>query len=60
MDESRRQFVLQLMRPMLREFNKTLIEMRERGQAEAEIANMLDRIEVENRASWTIGFWMRS
>ena len=49
MDETRRQFVLQLMQPMIREFHKTLIEMRERGQTETEIAAMLDKIEVENR-----------
>ena len=49
MDETRRQFVLQLMQPMLREFHKTLIEMRERGQTETEIVAMLDKIEVENR-----------
>jgi transcriptional regulator len=41
MDETRRRFVLQLMQPMLREFNKTLIEMRDRGQTETEIAAML-------------------
>jgi hypothetical protein len=49
MDETRRQFVLQLMQPMIREFHKTLIEMRERGQTELEIVAMLDKIEVENR-----------
>jgi hypothetical protein len=49
MDETRRQFVLQLMQPMLREFNKTLIEMRDRGQTETEIAAMLDKVEVDNR-----------
>ena len=37
------------MQPMIREFHKTLIEMRERGQKETEIAAMLDKIEVENR-----------
>ena len=49
MDETRRQFVLQLMQPMIREFHMTLIEMRERGQTETEIVAMLDKIEVENR-----------
>jgi hypothetical protein len=49
MDETRRQFVLQLMQPMLREFNKTLTEMRDRGQTETEIAAMLDKVEVDNR-----------
>ena len=49
MDETRRQFVLQLMQPMIREFHMTVIEMRERGQTESEIAAMLDKIEVENR-----------
>jgi len=49
MDETRRRFVLQLMQPMLREFNKTLIEMRDRGQTETEIAAMLDKVEVDNR-----------
>ena len=49
MDETRRQFVLQLMQPMIREFQMTVIEMRERGQTETEIAAMLDKIEVENR-----------
>ena len=49
MDETRRQFVLQLMQPMFREFHRTLVEMRERGQTETEIATMLDKIEVENR-----------
>jgi hypothetical protein len=49
MDETRRQFVLQLMQPMLREFNKTLNEMRDRGQTETEIAAMLDKVEADNR-----------
>jgi len=49
MDETRRQFVLQLMQPMLHEFNKTLTEMRDRGQTETEIAAMLEKIEIENR-----------
>lgn len=49
MDETRTQFVLQLVQPMIREFHKTLIEMRERGQTETDIAAMLDKIEVENR-----------
>lgn len=49
MDETRRQFALQLMQPMIREFHMTVIEMRERGQTETEIAAMLDKIEVENR-----------
>jgi hypothetical protein len=49
MDETSRQFVLQLMQPVIREFHMTLIEMRERGQTETEIAAMLDKIEVENR-----------
>ena len=38
-----------LMQPMIREFHMTVIEMRERGQTETEIAAMLDKIEVENR-----------
>ena len=41
MDETCRQFVLQLMQPMLREFNQTLSEMRDQGQTDAEIAAML-------------------
>ena len=49
MDEAQRQFVLQLMQPMVREFHKTLIEMRERGQTELEIVAMFEKIEVENR-----------
>ena len=49
MDETGRQFVLQLMQPMIREFHMTVIEMREQGQTETEIAAMLDKIEVENR-----------
>jgi hypothetical protein len=49
MDETRRQFVLQLMQPMILEFHQTLIEMRERGQTELEIAAMLGKIEGENR-----------
>jgi len=49
MDETSRQFVLQLMQPMLHEFNKTLTEMRDRGQTETEIAAMLEKIEIENR-----------
>ena len=52
MDETRRQYVLQLMQPIIHEFHKTLIEMRERGQTELEIVAMLDKIEVENRARW--------
>lgn len=40
---------MQLMQPMIREFHMTVIEMRERGQTETEIAAMLDKIEVENR-----------
>ncbi len=49
MDETCRQFVLQLMRPMLCEFNKTLNDMRDRGQTDTEIAAMLDQIESDNR-----------
>ena len=49
MDEARRQFVLQLMQPMIREFQMTVIEMREQGQTETEIAAMLDKIEVQYR-----------
>src|SRR5262245_13745162 len=48
MDETCRQFVLQLMQPMLREFNKTLSEMRDQGHTDAEIAAMLDRIELDS------------
>ena len=49
MDETRRQFVCNSCNPMIREFHMTVIEMRERGQTETEIAAMLDKIEVENR-----------
>ena len=49
MDEIQRQFVLQLMQPMISEFHKTLTEMRERGQTELEIIAMFEKIEVENR-----------
>ena len=49
MDETGRKFVLQLMQPMIREFHMTVIEMREQGQTETEIAAMLDKIEMENR-----------
>ncbi len=49
MDETCRQFVLQLMQPMLCEFNKTLNQMRDRGQTDTEIAAMLDKIESDNR-----------
>ena len=62
MDEARRQFVLQLMQPMIREFHMTVIEMRERGQTETEIAAMLDKIEVENRGKvedWILDAIMR-
>ena len=48
MDETCRQFVLQLMQPMLREFKKTLSEMRDQGHTDAEIAATLDRIELDN------------
>ena len=48
MDETCRQFVLRLMQPMLRQFNKTLSEMRDQGHTDAEIAAMLDRIELDN------------
>ena len=48
MDETCRQFVLQLMQPMLSEFNKTLSEMRDQGHTDAEIAAMLDRIELDS------------
>ena len=48
MDETCRQFVLQLMQPMLREFNKTLSEMRDQGHTDAEIAAMLDRMELDS------------
>jgi len=48
MDEPCRQFVLQLMQPMLREFNKALSQMRNQGQTDAEIAAMLDKIELDN------------
>jgi transcriptional regulator len=60
MDETGRQFVLQLMQPMIRELHMTVIEMREQGQTETEIAAMLDKIEVENRARWKTGFSMQS
>jgi len=33
---------------MLREFIKTLSEMRDQGQTDAEIAAMLDRVELDN------------
>ena len=49
MDETCRQFVLQLMQPMLGEFNKTLSEMRDQGHTDAEIAAMLDRLELDSR-----------
>ena len=48
MDETCREFVLQLMQPMLREFNETLSEMRDQGHTDAEIAAMLDRIELDS------------
>jgi len=34
---------------MIREFHKTLTEMRERGQTEPEIAALSEKIEVGNR-----------
>ena len=46
MDETCRQFVLQLMQPMLREFNQTLSEMRDQGHTDA--TAMLDRIELDS------------
>jgi putative component of toxin-antitoxin plasmid stabilization module len=48
MDETCKQLVLQLMQPMLREFHKILNEMRDQGQTDAEIAAMLNRIELDN------------
>ena len=48
MDETCRQFVLQLMQPMLGEFNQTLSEMRDQGHTDAEITAMLDRIELDS------------
>jgi hypothetical protein len=52
MDESCRQFVLQLMQPMLREFNKTLSEMSDQGHTDAEIAAMLDKWSWVAAARW--------
>jgi hypothetical protein len=40
------------MQPMLREFNKTLSEMRDQGHTDAEIVAMLDRIELDSSARW--------
>jgi hypothetical protein len=40
--------VLQLMQPMLREFNQTLSEMRDQGHTDVEITAMLDRIELDS------------
>jgi putative component of toxin-antitoxin plasmid stabilization module len=48
MDETCKQLVLQLMQPMLRDFHKILNEMRDQGQTDAEIAAMLNRIELDN------------
>jgi hypothetical protein len=51
MDETSKQFVLQLMQPMLSEFNKTLKEMRDQGQPDTEIAAVLDKIASDNRGT---------
>jgi hypothetical protein len=40
---------LDLMAPMVREFAKNIMEMRERGATEADLAAMLDRVETDNR-----------
>jgi hypothetical protein len=40
---------LELMAPMVREFTKTVAEMREQGASEADIAGVLDKVETGNR-----------
>jgi hypothetical protein len=40
---------LELMAPMMRGFTKTVIEMRQQGASEADLAAMLDKVEAGNR-----------
>jgi hypothetical protein len=42
---------LELMAPMVREFTKAVAEMRQQGASEADIAVMLDKIEMDNRGT---------
>jgi hypothetical protein len=39
------------MAPMVREFTKAVAEMRQQGASEADIAVMLDKIEMDNRGT---------
>jgi hypothetical protein len=47
--EEIKRICLELMAPMVREFAKSVADMRERGANEAEIAAILDRVEMDNR-----------
>jgi hypothetical protein len=42
---------LELMAPMVREFTKTVAGMPQQGASEADIAIMLDKIEMDNRGT---------
>jgi hypothetical protein len=44
-----KRMALELMVPMVREFTKTVAEMREQGASEADIMAMLDKVEAHNR-----------
>jgi hypothetical protein len=44
-----KRMALELMVPMVREFTKTVAEMREQGASEADITAMLDKVEANNR-----------
>jgi hypothetical protein len=47
--ETIKRIARELMVPMVREFTKTIAEMREQGASEADITAMLDKVEANNR-----------
>ena len=49
--EQAKRVCLEFMDPMVREFTKTVGEMRRQGASEADIATMLDKIEMNNRGT---------
>jgi hypothetical protein len=49
--EQAKRVCLEFMAPMVREFTKTVGEMRRQGASEADIATMLDKIEMNNRGT---------
>lgn len=48
-EEKVKRVCLELMAPMVREFAKNIADMRERGATGADVADMLARVETDNR-----------